>query len=89
MALLLTYLQLSQDIDKNPPVKHRLAIHSGDQVLDLLEGEASEREASELLHYLDGALHLLTLEGEERLLRVIELLEIGPVEKSGYRGPQP
>ena len=84
MALLLTSLQLSQDIDKNPPVKHRLAIHSGDQVLDLLEGEASE-----LLHYLGGALHLLTLEGEERLLRVIELLEIGPVEKSGYRGPQP
>ena len=40
-----------------------------------------EGEASELLHYLDGALHLLTLEGEERLLQVIELLEIGPVEK--------
>ena len=78
------YLQLSQDIDEDPSVKHWLAVHGGDDVLDLLEGEASE-----LLHYLGGALHLLTLEGEERLLRVIELLEIGPVEKSGYRGPQP
>ena len=73
MALLLTYLQLSQDIDKNPPVKHRLAIHSGDQVLDLLEGEASQ-----LLHDLGGPLHLLALKRQEGLLWVVELLEVGP-----------
>ena len=48
-------------------------------MLDLLEGETSE-----LLHYLGGALHLLALEGEERLLWVVELLEVGPEEKSGY-----
>ena len=63
------YLQLSEDIDKNPSVKHRLTVHGGDEVLDLLEGEASE-----LLHDLGRPLHLLTLEREEGLLRVVQLL---------------
>ena len=50
------YLQLSQDIDEDPSVKHWLAVHGGDDVLDLLEGEASQ-----LLHDLGGPLHLLAL----------------------------
>ena len=67
------YLQLSQDIDEDSPVKHWLAVYSGDDVLNLLEGETSE-----LLHDLGGSLHLLAFEGEKRLLRVVELLEVGP-----------
>ena len=67
------YLQLTEDIDKNPSVKHRLTVHGGDEVLDLLEGETSE-----LLHDLGGPLHLLPLEGEQRLLRVVELLQVCP-----------
>ena len=67
------YLQLSQDIDEDSPVKHWLAVYSGDDVLNLLEGETSE-----LLHDLGGPLHLLPLEGEQRLLRVVELLQVCP-----------
>ena len=51
------YLQLSQDVDEDSSVKHWLAVHGGDDVLDLLEGEASQ-----LLHNLGGPLHLLALE---------------------------
>ena len=60
------YLQLSEDIDKNPSVKHRLTVHGGDEVLDLLEGETSE-----LLHDLGGSLHLLALEGQQRLFSIV------------------
>ena len=67
------YLQLSQDIDEDSPVKHWLAVYSGDDVLNLLEGETSE-----LLHDLGGPLHLLTLKRQEGLLWVVELLEVGP-----------
>ena len=67
------YLQLSQDIDEDSSVKHWLAVHGGDDVLDLLEGEASQ-----LLHDLGGPLHLLALKRQEGLLWVVELLEVGP-----------
>ena len=50
------YLQLSQDVDEDPSVEHWLAVHSGDDVLNLLKGEASQ-----LLHDLGGPLHLLAL----------------------------
>ena len=50
------YLQLSQDIDEDSSVEHWLAVHSGDDVLNLLKGEASQ-----LLHDLGGPLHLLAL----------------------------
>ena len=50
------YLQLSQDVDEDSSVEHWLAVHSGDDVLNLLKGEASQ-----LLHDLGGPLHLLAL----------------------------
>ena len=64
-----TNLELPQHVNENASVKHGLDVHSGDEVLDLLECEASE-----LLHDLGRPLHLLTLEGKEGLLRVIQLL---------------
>ena len=67
------YLELSQDIDEDPSVKHWLAVNGGNDVLDLLEGETSE-----LLHDLGGPLHLLALKRQEGLLWVVELLEVGP-----------
>jgi len=66
-------LELSQNIDQNSSVKHWLTVNSGDEVLYLLEGEASE-----LLHDLDSALHLLTLECQQGLLRVVKLLKASP-----------
>jgi len=66
-------LQLSQDVDEDSSVKHWLAVHGGDDVLDLLEGEASQ-----LLHDLGGPLHLLALKRQQGLLRVVERLEVGP-----------
>ena len=51
------YLQLTQNIDQDSSIKHGLTVHCSDQVLYLLESEASQ-----LLHDLGGALHLLTLE---------------------------
>ena len=73
MTAVIIYLQLSQDIDEDSSVKHWLAVDGGDDVLDLLEGEASQ-----LLHDLDRPLHLLALKREEGLLGVVELLEVGP-----------
>ena len=67
------YLELSQDIDEDSSVKHWLAVNGGNDVLDLLECETSQ-----LLHDLGGPLHLLTLKGQEGLLRVVERLEVGP-----------
>ena len=64
---------MSQDVDQDASVKHWLAVDSGNDVLDLLEGETSQ-----LLHDLDGTLHLLALKRQEGLLRVVELLEVGP-----------
>ena len=64
-----TNLELPQHVNENASVKHGLDVHSGDEVLDLLECEASE-----LLHDLGRPLHLLTLEREEGLLCVVQLL---------------
>jgi len=73
MGRIIIGLQLSQDIDEDSSIKHWLAVHGGDDVLDLLEGEASQ-----LLHDLGGPLHLLALKRQQGLLRVVERLEVGP-----------
>ena len=74
-----TNLELSQHVNENASVKHGLDVHGGDEVLDLLECEASE-----LLHDLGRPLHLLTLEREQGLLRVVQLLKVGPVDKTSF-----
>ena len=62
---------MTQHVDQDAPVKHGLAVRGGDEVLYLLEGEASE-----LLHDLGRPLHLLTLEGQEGLVSIVQLLEV-------------
>lgn len=65
-------LELTQHVDKNAAVKHGLTVRCCDEVLYLLEGEASK-----LLHDLGRPLHLLALEGKKGLIRIVKLLEVG------------
>ena len=65
------YLKLTEDVDEDAAVKHRLAVDRGDEVGDLLEGEGLD-----LFHDLDGALHLQTLEGHQGGLRVVQGLQL-------------
>ena len=61
-----SHLELTKNIDEDASVKHGLAVNSSDQVLYLLECETSE-----LLHDLGRSLHLLALEGQQRLFSIV------------------
>jgi len=64
-------LKLAKNVDEDSPVKHWLAVHRRDQVGNFLKGKRAQ-----LLHDFGAALHLLTLEGEQRLLCVVQRLQL-------------
>ena len=77
---MLVYLELPQHIDQNASVKHGLAVRSCDEVLYLLEGEASE-----FLHDLGCPLHLLSLKREQRLFSIVKLLEVASTNSQSLK----
>jgi len=69
----LVRLELPHHVDQDSPVEHRVAVNGGDIVTNFLECEAVD-----LLHDLGSALHLLTLEAQKALLRIIKLCQLSP-----------
>jgi len=67
----LVRLKLAKNVDEDPSVKHWLTVHRRDQVGNFLEGKGAQ-----LLHDLGTPLHLLALEGEQRLLGVVQRLQL-------------
>ena len=75
------YLELPQNVDKDPSVEHRLAVHGSDEVSNLLEGEGLY-----LLHYLHCSLHLLALKGHKGLVCIVQGLKLvsEQIKKTNY-----
>jgi len=67
----LVRLKLAKNVDEDSPVKHWLAVHRRDQVGNFLKGKRAQ-----LLHDFGAPLHLLTLEGEQRLFGVVQRLQL-------------
>jgi len=73
MCWVLVRLELAKNVDEDTAVKHGLAVYSSDEVSDFLKCEGAQ-----LLHDLGTALHLLPFKGEQRLLGVVERLQLRP-----------